>query len=146
MSITGVIKVTDLPDDTCLTTVRELILSLERFLAVEFDAEQVTNVIVSSVEPETTERNIIWFRTDNSGNFLGINVFIQGEWIQMFPPPNSIIRMYGRSTELPQGYALVSTSVPGFTPPMVAKLQESWVLQQPGGQYYVLFDVVYVGL
>lgn len=146
MSITGVIKVLDVPDDACLTTVRELVLSLEKYLVVEFDEERITNVLVSANEPDTTNREIIWFRTDNSGNFLGIFVFVQGQWVQMFPPPQAITLMYGRSDDLPLGYVLADELIPGISAAAAAHLKLSWFTETPDPGYYSIFHVVYVGL
>lgn len=145
MTIAAGIKVIDLPDDACLTTVRDLVLMLEKYLAVEIDASDITNVVVSSSEPDAGDRNVIWFKIDNSGNFVGIHVFVQGEWLQMFPPPSAIIRMYGNSTDVPEGYALIENGTAGFTSGMVAALQAQWHLET-GGTFYDIFDVVYVGL
>lgn len=147
MSVTGAIKVLGVPDDACITTVRDLILQLEKYLAVEFDEEKITNVIVSNAEPDTTSRDILWYRIDNGGNFVGLYVFMQGQWIQQFPPPNQIVKVYGRSDELEPGYVLLDATIPGFTELMIAKLQEEWYpdpVDEP--EYYTIFHVVYVGL
>lgn len=145
MRITGEVKVIDIPDDVCLTTVRELFLLLEKHLAVEFGVERITNVVVSSEEPATTDTDVIWFRLDNSGNFRGIYVYVQGQWLQMFPPPESIIKMYGDSRDIPPGYQLITNDTAGFTTAMVTKLQTEWLLA-PAETHYVIFHVVYVGL
>ena len=145
MSITGAIKVIDVPEDASLTTVRDLLQQLERYLAVEFDVDKITNVVVSSLEPEVSERDIVWFRLDNAGNFIGVFVFVQGQWLQMFPCPNEVTKVTGDSRNPPPGYALVSTELAGFTTAMVNKLQTEWELD-PSETYYVIFHVVYVGL
>lgn len=141
--ITGVIKAIDTPQDASLTTVQALIKDMEKYLAVEFDVEKITNVFVSSVQPDNTERDVIWFRINNAGNFIGIFVYIQSQWLQMFPPPNAITRVYGDSRDIAPGFVLVSTDLSGFNSAMVAKLQESWITE---GDHKILFDVVYVGL
>jgi len=143
-SITGRVKVIDVPDDACLTTVRDLMMQMEKFLAVEFDASEITNVVVSTEEPDATDGTVVWFRINNSGNFIGIYVFVQGQWLQMFPPPQGIFRMYGSSNEIPEGYDLITEDTPGFTSAMVSKLQEGWYLGDEG--WWLIFDVVYVGL
>jgi hypothetical protein len=144
-NVTGAIKAVDLPEDFCITTTRELVKALERYLAVEFGVEQITNVVVSSAEPDAADRDIIWFRLDTSGNFLGIYVFVQGQWDQMFPAPSSVVKMYGDSRDVPRGYALVTEDLAGFTLGMVTKLQEEW-LRDPGDTYWMIFHVVYTGL
>jgi hypothetical protein len=146
MKITGAIKALDVPEDFCLTNIPNLIRDLENLLAVEFDVENITNVSVSSSAPDTTDRDVVWFKTDNSGNLTGINLFIQGQWRQMFPPPSGIVKAYGDSNSPDDGYVLVTSALPGFTDAMVAKLQESWLLHPTEVGRYVIFDVVYVGL
>ncbi len=147
--ITGTIKTIDYPDDAALTTVKDLLNDLERYLAVEIPVEKITNVFVSIDEPEVTERDIIWYRVDSSGNFKGQYVYIQNKWIQMFPPPNGIFRMYGDSRAIPPGYALIDNTLDGFTAAMVAGIRgnanANWVAD-PTGTYFLVFDVVYVGL
>lgn len=145
MSITGVVKVLDVPDDACLTTVRDLVLQLEKYLAVEFDTEKITNVVVGTAEPDTTDRDVIWFRIDNSGNFLGVFVFVQGQWLQMFPPPFTLFRMYGASNDLPEGYVLASADIAGISEAMETAIKATWT-EHPTEDYYVIFDVVYVGI
>lgn len=144
--VTGGIKVIDVPDDACITTVRDLVLQLEKYLAVEFEDEKITNVIVSTNEPDTTSRDVLWFRLDNSGNFIGLYVFVQGQWLQMFPPPQAIIRMYGRSDDIPPGYQLISEDTPGLTAEAAAAIIEGWHETEAESGLYDVFDVVYVGL
>lgn len=146
MKITGTVKLIDFPDDACLTTVKDLLMDLERYLAIELPVESITNVVVSSSEPDLTDRDIIWYRVDNSGNFIGQFVYVQGEWLQMFPPPQAIFKMYGSSLEIPPGYALITAGTPGMTDAMVDKLRLSWSINPQNQNEWVLFDVVYVGL
>lgn len=146
MTLTGVIKVLDVPDDACLTTVRDLLLQLERYLGVEFTADRVTNVYVSANEPDTTDRSIIWFKTNNAGNFVGIYLFIAGTWVQFLPVPQQLFRIVGDSTDIPAGYALADDSIPYITEDMATAIAETWIETSPGSGVYSVFDVVYVGL
>lgn len=145
MNVTGAVKVIDFPDDTCLTTVKALLMDLERYLAIELKVESITNVFVTSTEPDAADRDIIWFRIDTAGNFIGIFIYVQGQWVQMFPAPNQIIRMYGNSNDIPIGFALIDANTPGFTSAMVTAITDTWLLDSTNS-YYVIFDVVYVGL
>lgn len=145
MKITGSIKTLDVPEDFCLTTIPDFVRQLENLLAVEFDVEQITNVVVSSSEPDSTDRDVVWFKTDNSGNFTGINLFVQGQWRQFFPPPSNVFKAYGDSRQPDPGYALITNDTAGFTAPMVSKLQEGWN-RDPTDTYWNIFHVVYVGL
>ena len=146
MKITGAIKTINVPDDMTLTTVRDLVLQLSQLLAVEFDVSKLTNVVVSNDEPSQADKDVIWFKVDNSGNFAGVYVYVQSAWTQMFPCPQSLYKVYGDSRQLPAGYALVSNTLSGFTAAMVAKLQEEWLLIPGTTDAYSIFHVVYVGV
>lgn len=145
--VTGAIKVLDVPDDICVTTVRDLVQQLSRYLAVEFDEEKITNVIVSNTEPDTTNRDVLWWRIDNSGNLIGLHVFVQGEWVQIFPPPQQIIRMAGASNDLPAGYILADENVSWISEDMANHLKTSWFPDpEDEPEFFTIFDVVYVGV
>lgn len=145
MSVTGAIKVLGVPDDACLTTVRDLVMQLEKYLSVEFDEEKITNVIVSTTEPDTTSRDVLWFRIDTSGNFIGLHVFIQGQWIQQFPVPDEVFWIRGRSDTLPPGYVLLTEDMPDS---LHDSIVSKWILHPDAGEdeLYAVFEVVYVGL
>ena len=145
--VTGAIKIVDVPNDFCLTNITELVKFLEKHTKVEFDASQVTNVVVSVDQPALVRGlNIIWFKVSASGNFIGVFVYVQSQWLQMFPAPSSIYRMYGDSTNIPPGYSLITNATPGFTAAMVAQIQTQWLLAPSSTTDYVIFDVVYTGL
>lgn len=143
--VTGAIKVLDIPDDVCISTARNLVLSLERLLGIEFDASMVTNVYVSTTEPEETDRTI-WYKLDNSGNFVGVYVFVQGQWLVMFPVPGQLFRIVGSSDSIPPGYALADENIDYITDLMAAFIKTTWY-EDPGDPgTYLVFDIVYVGL
>jgi len=141
--ITGAIKFVDVPQDFCLTNITQLIKFIQTNGKIELDASQLTNVYVGVDQP--TDTSVIWYAISSSGNFLGVRVYVQSQWLQVFPAPSSIYRIYGNSSDIPPGYALINNATPGFTAAMVAHLQAQW-LQATSGTDYVIFDVVYVGL
>lgn len=145
MNITGAIRVINVPDDATITSARALIKSLEQFLAIDLPVDRITNVMVGSSEPEISNRDILWFKLDTAGNFKGLFVFVQGKWIQMFPHPSQIFRVYGDSREIEPGFALVTNDLPGFTAAMVDALESQWV-RDITDTYWQIFDVVYIGL
>lgn len=142
-TITGAIKFVDVPQDFCLTNITDLIRFIQKHGKIEFDASQVTNVVVSVDQPSDT--SVIWYKISTSGNFIGVFVYVQSQWVQTFPQPAGIFRTYGNSTDVPPGFALITAATPGFTAAMVTHLQSQWLLD-PTASYYVIFDVVYVGL
>ena len=141
--ITGAIKFVDVPNDFCLTNIDDLIRFIEKNGKIQFDASQITNVVVSVDQP--TDTSVVWFAISNSGNFIAVRVFVQSQWVNVFPAPSSTYRMYGNSNNLPPGYALITASTPGFTSTMVTHLQTQW-LRDPTDTFWQIFDVVYVGL
>lgn len=144
--ITGAIKFVDVPNDFCLTNITDLIKFIQKFGKIEFDASQVTNVVVSVDQPEIIQGlNIIWFKISNSGNFIGVFVYVNSQWLQMFPVPAGIYRISGDSNNPPPGYTLITSTTPGFTAAMVNHLESQW-LRDPTDSYWVIFDVVYTGL
>lgn len=145
--ITGAIKALSVPENFCLTDLRQLVLDLTRLLTVEFDVSKITNVVVSFDEPDSSQRDVIWFRLNASGNFSGIFVFSAGQWLQMFPVQNQLYRVYGNSNNIPPGYALVQAGLAGITSDMYTAIEATWTWDDPMGQnYYIIFDVVYIGL
>lgn len=143
--ITGAVKVKNLPVDFALTNITELVKFLEKNAALQFDASEITNVFVSSEAPDTTQRDVIWYKINNAGSFVGIFVYVQDRWVQTFPLPAGIYKMTGNSNEVPSGYALITDDLVGYTAAMVSKLQESW-LRDPTDSFWVIFEVVYIGL
>jgi hypothetical protein len=146
MTVTGAVKVLGVPDDLCLTSVRDLVLALQNLLTVEFDESLITNVVVSSTEPEGSNRNVVWFKLNASGNFSGIYVFSQGQWLKMFPVTQQLFRVYGDSRVLDPGYALVEEGVAGITSTMYTAIEATWTPHPTDSGVYIIFDVVYVGL
>lgn len=146
MNITGAVKVKDFPEEESLTTVSELLRSLEKYLLVSLPVEAITNVYVSADEPSVTERDIVWFRLDASGNYIGQFIYVAGTWVQMQPPPGQVVLMSGRSDDIPTGYTLVQEGTPGFTDAMVAHLQTAWLAHPTDVDVFVLFHVVYTGV
>lgn len=142
--VTGAIKFIDVPNDFCITTITALVKFVQDHGVVEFDASQITNVYVGTTQPSDT--SVIWFKISPSGNFVGVYVYTQSQWIPVFPPPKQVIKMYGDSANLPIGYELITSTTPGFSSGMVTFLQASWMPNTSSPGDYLIFDVVYVGV
>lgn len=142
-TITGVIKFVNVPNDFCLTDITALIKFIQKNGRIEFDAANVTNVVVSQDQPADT--SVVWFAISDSGNFIALRVYVQSQWVNVFPAPSSVYRMYGNSSSIPNGYILITNTTPGFTAAMVAHLEGQW-LRDPTDTFWQIFDVVYVGL
>lgn len=147
--VTGAIKFTDVPNDFCITDITALVQFVQKHGIVEFNASEITNVVVSNEQP--TDTSVVWFQISPSGNYIGVYVYVQSQWVPVFPPPGQVIRMYptgGRpnSSQLPAGYQLITSTTPGFSSAMVAFLQASWMPDPSSPGNYLIFDVVYTGV
>lgn len=142
--VTGAIKFIDVPNDFCITTITELVKFIQKHGAVEFSASEITNVYVGTSQP--TDISVVWFQISPSGNFIGVYVYAQSQWIAVFPPPNQVIRMYGNSSSIPTGYELITSTTPGFSAAMATFLQGQWMPNPSDATEYLIFDVVYTGV
>lgn len=132
------------PSTACFTNIGEFIESLPNFLIAQIPTS-ITNVIISNIQPLDSERNTIWFRLNNAGTFIGIYVFSDGTWIQMFPPPQGVFGMYGDSRDVPKGYVLADEDNAALPPGVGLFLKQSWKLSG-SGDYYVYFQATFLGL
>lgn len=142
--VTGAIKFVDVPNDFCITDITSLVQFVQKHGMVEFNASAITNVVVSNEQPVDT--SVVWFKISPSGNFVGVYVYVQSQWLPVFPPPGQVIRMYGDSDNPPAGYQLITSTTPGFTSAMVTFLQAQWMPDPASPGNYLIFDVVYTGV
>jgi hypothetical protein len=131
-----------LADDFCFSSTSELLKAIEQnFKAVI--PNTITNVIVSNAQPQSTERNSVWFRLSNSGTFTGIYMFTGTTWAQVIPAPNQVIWMYGDSNNVPVGFQLVDSNNPNFT---IAQVNHIKSFYYPAGAGpYSYFAVTFSG-
>lgn len=142
-SVLAPLKLQGLPDLACFKCFEDLLQALPSYLFAEIPIT-ITNIVFSSTQPLDTQRDYIWFRRDNSGGFLGIYLYVGGQWQQIYPTPNGIFRMYGDSRDIPPGYLLADADNPNLTAAMATHLETQWLLD-PTLTYYVIFDVTYEG-
>jgi len=139
----GKLVLQNLPDLFCFTDAKDFLTQLPNLLGVEVPAD-ITNVIVSNTQPLDSQTTDVWFRISNSGSFMGIYVFSQGQWRAVFPYPNGVYWMYGDSRTVPEGYALIDSSNAAVAPAVTASLMTQYV-PDPGNTYFLYFAVTYVG-
>lgn len=139
IKIPNAIKLQGLPDDTCFTTFAELLLALTKYMSLEIPAS-ITNVVVSNVQPLDDQRNAVWFRMSNGGDFLGIYIFSGGSWIPIYPLPGQFMRIPGNSQFPPAGYVLGNDPSLGLTAAQIAHIESQWLLD-PTLTFWVIFDV-----
>lgn len=141
--VKGSIVVQNLPDLACFTDFRELLLSLQTFLSVEIPAS-ITNVIISNIQPGDDQRQSLWIRLSNGGNFIGVYFFAVGAWRQVFPQPNGVFWMFGDSRDIPNGYLLVDEDNPHFTTSGAQKIMSNYVVSV-AGDFFTYFAVTFEG-
>ena len=141
--IRGVLKIDNLPDTECFTSWSDFLKRLPYLLSVELPAS-VTNVNVGSSQPTDDERDNLWVRKDNSGSFLGLFIYAQGSWRQIFPAQNSPILMLGDSRVIPSGYTLAS-DVTFVTTDQLTALKRLWVVGGTSPEWFTMFHVFYTG-
>lgn len=141
-NLTAEIKLVDLPDSLCFSTLQELIEALPKHLVACIPAN-ITNVTVGTTQP--TDSADVWFRYDSGGRFIGIWVFSAGNWVQFAPTPNGVFWMYGDSGDLPEGYILVDGSNPNFSAGDVTSIQ-AYFLPTPGVPPYTYFACTFDGI
>lgn len=142
--IEGALKLIGLPQAECWTNLEDFIKWLVANIAVEVPPN-ITNVIVSNVQPSDSQRDCIWFRRNNSGGFMGIFIFNAGAWKQLYPVPNQLFRIYGNSNNIPDGFALADNNIANISTDMFNFLKSQWMLDPGGSGAYFIFDVVYIG-
>lgn len=143
--ILGALKLVGKLDCMCFTSWLDFVKKLPTIFAVEVPSS-ITNVIVSTQQPDDDQQDNIWFKLDNSGSFSGIFAYAMSDWRQIFPPPNALIRMFGNSTLVPDGYLLVDSSNPHFTAAQVTAIQSTWYpAPATAPLFYTIFDVTYEG-
>ena len=136
------IVLTGLPDTKCFTSWQDFLQELPNFLGVEISASSITNVIVSNVQPTSSQTNSIWFRTSNDGSFIGIYVFSQGAWQNIYPinvdspvTTNQIFWFFGDSTQPPAGFTNTNDYT-GLSAAVQAALAAMWVNETGVFTYY----------
>lgn len=143
--VRGQLVVTGLLDTQCFTSWQEVINALPNLLAPEMP-NSITNVIVGNTQPTDSQTSSIWFRLSNSGSFLGIYVFSQGAWHQIYPvnvdTPTTTTQIFwlaGDSEQVPAGFTNTDNALI-LTAAVQAALKAQWVLE---GSIYTLYSAVF---
>lgn len=144
-SIKGVIKVQGVPDSACFITFADLLRALGDYLVVDIPNQTFSNVVISNVQPGQADRDKIWWRLSNSGTFVGIYQFSNGEWIQIFPAPNQIFWLYGDSSDPPTGFKFLDGTEGIFTAPHYAQII-AMAVPNGGVPPFVYYPAIYVGV
>lgn len=141
------IVVTGLLDTKCFTTWQDFIKDLPDLIAAEVP-NSITNVIISNVQPSSSQTTSIWFRLSNDGSFLGLYVFSAGAWHQIYPVnvdtpvvTTQIFWLFGDSSQPPAGFTNTD-SFTGLSVAVQTALKAMWVLE---GTTYTYYSAVFSG-
>lgn len=145
--IAGDLVIKNIPENACYTSFTELLKSLPEYLGVQIPST-ITNVIVSNVQPSSSQTTSIWFRYSNSGSFLGIYVFSQGAWHNIYPINSGdqiqIETFYSVDGVTPTGWTKVEAGDP-LLPPLVVTGIISRDVLSPDGTVTQLFSAYFSG-
>lgn len=123
--VSGALVVQGIPENACFTSFTDLLKALPTYLGVQIPAS-VTNVIVSNVQPSSSQTTSIWFRYSNAGSFLGIYVFSQGEWHNIYPINDGnqfqIQTFVSLDGTVPEGWTKVAAGDPNLPGPVVTSI------------------------
>lgn len=137
-SISGAVKVVNLPDLACFTDFADFVQKLADSLVIEIP-DSITNVVVGNSEP-TDSNTALWVRRDNSGTFVGLYVYTSGVWAPIYPVPGQLTRIYGSTLDVPSGWRRADQD-PNLTVAQVAFLQAQWMADPGNPGEYLIFDV-----
>lgn len=128
------------PDLECFTTFKEFVAAIPSMFGVDVP-NTITNVVVSNIQPTDTQRTAVWFRMSNGGSFIGIYLFTEGAWRQVFPVEGQGYRIFGGdSRDPPFGY------IPADQASFLSAAEKTFIRQQwfrdPTDTFYTIYDVV----
>lgn len=135
------IVLTGLTDTKCFTSWQDFLQELPNLISVAVP-NNITNVIVSNIQPTSSQTTDVWFRLSNSGSFISINVFSQGAWRTIYPvnvdspfETTQIFWFQGDPAQPPPGWTDTSSATI-MDPTIAAALAALWVTGSGGNQYY----------
>lgn len=140
------IAIINLPDTLCVSSLVEFLQQLPQWVVAQIPTS-ITNVVVGNVQPLDSQRDTVWFRKDNAGNFVGIYVYSAGTWQQMYPMPGQVFPHWRTSTDPttdPVGYTRIDNAV-GVPAAVVTQLMTQWVADGANPGYYLRDDLVFTG-
>lgn len=140
----GELQVIGIPDTYCFESAQQYYESIAKNFRPVF-SRTITNVVISNVQPTEEERQSLWIRMSNGGQYIGQYVFSGTSWKQISPAPQGLFRMYGDSRSVPEGYKLADASNGKLTATQAAFLITTWHLHT-STLYYDIFDVTFEGI
>ncbi len=137
----------NLPQNACFTSFLDLLQSIPQYMSAAIPSS-VTNVIVSNIEPTSSQTTSIWFRFSNAGTFLGIYVFSAGVWHNIYPINDGnqvqIQTFVSVDGTVPSGWKKVEVGDPLLPPAVVTALVANDVLD-PTSTFDQMFSAYFIG-
>lgn len=140
----GYLEAIGTPDTYCFESAQQYYESIAKNFRPAF-SRTITNVVISNVQPTEEERQSLWIRMSNGGQYIGEYIFSGTSWKQITPVPQGLFRMYGDSRTVPEGYKLADGSNGKLTPAQSAFIMLGWHLHT-STLYYDVFDVTFEGI
>lgn len=148
--VKGAIKVQGVPASACFKNFAELLNALGTYLTVEIANQAFSNLVISNQQPGQADRDKVWWRLSNSGSFVGIYFFENGQWTQVYPAPGEIFWLgpspgHPDSSNPPTGWKLLELSDGLFS---AADYNQIIALAVPNGGVppFVMYPAIYVGI
>lgn len=148
--IKGAIKVQGVPQSACFKNFADLLNALGTYLTVEILNQAFSNLVISNQQPGQADRDKVWWRIANSGGFVGIYFFENGEWVQVYPIPGGIYWIgpspdHPDSSSPPEGWKLLE-----FTDGLFSLADYNHIIAQaaPPGSVppFTYYPAIYVGI
>lgn len=137
--VRGSLVVQNLPELFCFQSARDLVEQLPSLLGVQIP-DSISNVIISNTQPTDSQTAALWVRLANSGSFLGIYVFSQGQWQPILPVnTDTVLQIYwftSTTGDVPVGFTKIGAGTPQIAPAVVAALQAQYVVSGSIDLYY----------
>ena len=141
--ITGALKLNNFMEGKCFTSWADFIAAVPSMFSVEVPSN-ITNVSIGNQQPTSSELDHLWIKQDPSGSFIGLFLYAQGAWQQVYPVPNQIFLVYGDSRNIDPGFTLASDDT-NLSAAQIQTLQKIWHIGGTSPTWYSIFHVTYTG-
>jgi hypothetical protein len=141
--IQSALKLLQLPDRQCFTSWTDFLMQIPNLYGVELPTG-ITNVTIGNVAPSSSETDNLWIQTNNSGNFVGLFIYITGAWRQIYPLVNQLFFVLGDSRNPPSGYtcAAFDNSVSAL---QLANMKKIWTQGGSSPDWWTAFHCTFTG-
>lgn len=142
----GALQLKTIPELPCFQSFEELLRAIPELYSI-IVPDSITNVIVSNVEPNSDQTTALWIRLSNDGTFIGVYVYTQGQFVQIWPVPNEVIWLYGDSEVPPTGYVNTDNAPAGtLSTGLKASLKAAWIAGNKTPPSYEYYSAIWVGV